>query len=225
MTQGKRTARSLVEKILGARNVEQATADLFSTPKQGVMTTLFLARNFRELHVNDAQVRVWLPKKADIALRETADAADQAVAEWMRAFLVAYLYGEHELARMRRTASGLYYVPPPAAESATYHSPFFSRSARPPYAEPLGKNMYPLKVFVPGQLKAAMQAQADKAGKRLSDFVRGLLIERLLGAEVRRESQPSWNRKSCKTRKNGKPKLNDAMRFVLPIPSTGRAVQ
>lgn len=52
--------------------------------------------------------------------------------------------------------------------------------------------MYPLKVFVPGQLKAAMQAQADKAGKRLSDFIRGVLIERLLGAEVWRESQPSW---------------------------------
>ena len=158
------------------------------------MSELFPARHFRELHVNDAQVRVWLPEKADIALRETTGVADEAVAEWIRAFFVAYLYGEHELARMRRAASGLYYVPPPVAKSGTYDGPgpLYSRSSRPPYAEPLGKNMYPLKVFVPGQLKAAMQAQADKAGKRLSDFIRGLLIERLLGAEVWRESQPSW---------------------------------
>ena len=76
------------------------------------MSELFPARHFRELHVNDAQVRVWLPEKADIALRETTGVADEAVAEWIRAFFVAYLYGEHELARMRRTASGLYYVPP-----------------------------------------------------------------------------------------------------------------
>ena len=67
MAQGKRTARSLVEKILGTRSVEPATADLFSAPRHGVMTALFPARNFRELHVSDAQVRVWLPDKADIA--------------------------------------------------------------------------------------------------------------------------------------------------------------
>ena len=38
----------------------------------------------------------------------------------IRAFFVAYLYGEHELMRMRRTESGLYYVPPPVPQSDTY---------------------------------------------------------------------------------------------------------
>ena len=190
MAQGKRNARSLVEKLLGGRTAEEVTAELTGTPEREAMTVLFPARKLDDLHVNDTQIRVWLPEKADIALRETADAANRAVAVWLRAFFVAYLYGEHELARMRSTASGLYYEPPPRPDAGDM--PLFSRSGKRPYAEPLGKNMYALKVFVPASLKAAMRAQADKAGKRLSDFIRGVLIERLLGAVVWRETQPTW---------------------------------
>ena len=168
----------------------QATAEMSGTPDRNAMTVLFPARKLDHLHVNDAQIRVWLPEKADIALRETAFASDSSVADWVRAFFVAFVYGEHELARMRSTASGLYYEPPPRPDAGNMLR--FSRSGTRPYTEPLGKNMCALKVFVPGPLKAAMQAQADKAGRRLSDFVRGVLIERLLGAEVWRESQPAW---------------------------------
>ena len=60
--------------------------------------------------------------------------------------------------------------------------PLFSRSWQPPHAEALSKNIFPLKVFIPRQLKTAIETQADKVGKWLSDFVRGLLIERLLGS-------------------------------------------
>ena len=37
-----------------------------------------------------------------------------------------------------------------------------------------------------------METQADKVGKWLSDFVRGLLIKRLLGAEIWREPLPAF---------------------------------
>ena len=126
MSDGKPLAKSLVEKILGERSGAPTTRRLPESANPVATTPLFPNRKFREFHVNDARVRAWLPEKADIALRQTALASDRSVADWARAFFVAFLYGEHELARMRQAASGLYYVPPPKSDPGDM--PLFSRS-------------------------------------------------------------------------------------------------
>ena len=102
-------------------------------------------RGIHDLHLNKAELRVWLPIPAKRAMDECLDNLDVTAAKYLREFLVVYLYGGHELLRMKAEKTGLYFVPPPVPDSGIR----FSRGSSDECVPGMGKNIVPLKLHLP----------------------------------------------------------------------------
>ncbi|OAI09361.1 hypothetical protein A1359_02255 [Methylomonas lenta] len=138
-------------------------------------------RGISELHHNDAELRLWLPEPLRIALHQTVQETGCQESQYLREFLVVYLYGVHELLQMRTHKTGLYFVPPPKS----YHTDIrFSRVALSEVIPGLGKNIIPCKLRLPSKLKADLQDLADKNGIPLGRFIREILVQHFLGHTV-----------------------------------------
>lgn len=138
--------------------------------------------DFRDFQEHNAPLKFWLPEPADRALGQFCTLADQSLSEWLRQFFVVYAYGLLALTILHersphffRDGRGLLYSiatpqdPPGKKRVATYWVP------------ELGKNVAPIKVWIPARLKADLQLLADHAEIPLSQFVREIVISRLLG--------------------------------------------
>lgn len=135
------------------------------------------------LSKNDSQLRVYVPTTVYLALEDMTTTYCVDTSTYLREFFIVYLYGAHELERMRVDKSGLFYEPPPINEpnSSASDSVMFSRSAGNQLSDELGKNVEQIKIFLPIRIKTDLQTQADLAKLKLSHFVREILIAHLLG--------------------------------------------
>lgn len=154
------------------------------------MDQLIARPDILELHNNDAELRVWLPELCKKALDETVDFIQLTGSRYLRELFVIYLYGAHELMRMRSEKSGLYFEPPPPPPGN--NPPLFSRAAGKDVIPGLGKNIVALKIFLPQKIKNDLQVVADKAGIPLSQFVREILVSHFLGHTLWQERLRSW---------------------------------
>lgn len=145
-------------------------------------------RGIQDLHCNDAELRVWLPIPAKRAMDECLDNLNVTAAKYLREFLVVYLYGGHELLRMKVQKTGLYFVPPPVPDSGVR----FSRGSSDECVPGMGKNIVPLKLHLPKKMKSDLEAQARNAGIPLGQFVREILISHFLGHTVWPERLQEW---------------------------------
>ncbi len=150
--------------------------------------------DIEKLHDNDDQLRFWLPEECKLALDEVLQCNHSTGARYLRELFVVYLYGEHELQRMRRHSTGLYYTPPPVSDAGGNESSIrYSRVATVDTVPGLGKNIIPVKLFLPNKIKIDLQKLAEKAGIPLSTFVREILISHLLGHTLWQERLRSWS--------------------------------
>lgn len=141
-------------------------------------------RGLLDLSRNNAELRVWLPEEGKEALDAIADRLDLVRAKYLREFFVTYLYGLHELLRMQAAKYGLYYVPPPPPPSPPgerYTGPLYSRARTEECLPGLGKNIVPLKLYLPQRIKDDLQGLADRADIPLSQFVREVLASHFFG--------------------------------------------
>ena len=152
-----------------------------------------------KLELVDAVLRVWLPETCFLAVKAAAEESDITLSEYVREFFVVYLYGALTLRRMRQEKSGIYYAAPPidyAASTGDFagmpRGPMYSRTPQTETVPGLGKNIVPLKVFLPGRLKEDFQRAADIAKKPLSTMVRESLIAHFLGNRVLLERYGEW---------------------------------
>ena len=147
-------------------------------------------RGLLDLTRNNAELRVWLPGEGKQALDEVAEKLGVVRSKYLREFFVTYLYGLHELLRMQAAEYGLYYVPPPPPPSPPSppgeRSPevMYSRARTEECIPGLGKNIVPLKLYLPQRLKDDLQGLADKAGVPLSQFAREALVSHFFGQTV-----------------------------------------
>ncbi len=138
--------------------------------------------DFRDFQHHNAPLKFWLPEPAERALGQFCTMADQSLSEWLRQFFVVYAYGLLALSNLyercpsffQEGRSLLYSValppePPGKKRVATYWVP------------ELGKNIAPVKVWIPARMKADLQLLADHAELPLSQFAREIVISRLLG--------------------------------------------
>ena len=147
-----------------------------------VLTMLYEGdRGLSELHHTDSELRLWLPEPLHIALYQTTQETGCQVSEYLREFLVVYLYGVHELLQMRAHQTGLYFVPPPKSNDDEIR---FSRQALSEVIPGLGKNIIPCKLRLPSKLKEDLQNLADKNGMPLGRFAREILVQHFLGHTV-----------------------------------------
>lgn len=144
-------------------------------------------RNYAGLNVQDEQLRIWLPDPAKIALMEICERLNMSITAYLTELFATYLYGVHEVMRMRDLQSGLYDTDdmqfldtdPYAGSQPEEDSPAFDE----PVPE-MGKNIFALKVFLPAKLKIGLQQRADKAQAPLGRFARAMICAHLFGRDV-----------------------------------------
>lgn len=136
------------------------------------LSELIPPRDYEGLNAQSDQLRIWLPEPAKIALEEVAERAESSMTVYLTEYFAAYLYGQHELQRMREHRIGLY------EPSQTRYSRMATRPEAPPN---LGKNIYALKIFVPEKIKLELQRLAERASLTLGEFSRGVICAHLFG--------------------------------------------
>ncbi|MDP2795234.1 MAG: hypothetical protein Q8O25_14355 [Sulfurisoma sp.] len=140
------------------------------------LSALIPQRDYSDLNGQDSQLRVWLPDPAKRALEEVCEVHKASMTAYLTEYLASYLFGYHEVLRMRANNAGLY-EPPPMRRSC-------AMSPAPPPPEPdLGKNIFALKIWVPDKIKNGLQLAADRAGITLGEFSRALICAHLFGRE------------------------------------------
>lgn len=144
-------------------------------------------RNYAGLHVQDEQLRLWLPDPAKIALMEICERLNMSITAYLTELFATYLFGVHEVMRMRDNQTGLY---------DTHDLEFINADASgigdadddgPAFDEPLpemGKNIFALKIFLPVKLKNGLQQRADKAQAPLGRFARAMICSHLFGRDI-----------------------------------------
>lgn len=154
-------------------------------------------RGIGNLCANSAELRIWLPVPAKAAMEECTAEMQVRTAKYLRELLVVYLYGAHELLRMKAEDAGLYYIPPPPPPSNSPPSSsggiMFSRAQAVECIPGLGKNIVPIKLFLHEKMKADLESLAKVAGMPLGQFVREILVSHFLGHTVWPERKQSWS--------------------------------
>ena len=136
------------------------------------LSELIPPRDYEGLNEQSDQLRIWLPEPAKIALEEISERAESSMTVYLTEYFVSYLYGRHELQRMREKRIGLY------EPSRVRYSKMSAEAELPPN---LGKNIYALKRFVPEKIKIELQSLAARASMTLGEFARGLICAHMFG--------------------------------------------
>jgi len=162
-------------------------------------TSVMTKRDIYDLHSNDAVLRIWLPAPVKQAMDECIGDFGLSASEYLREFLVVYLYGTYELQRMKSERTGLYFVPQPVEipDSSPQLSfgmgeIMFSRASKAESIPGFGKNIVPLKLLLNAKLKADLEGLSDKAGIPLGQLVREIIVSHFMGHTVWPERNPLW---------------------------------
>lgn len=136
-------------------------------------------RGLEDLHDNDVVLRLWLPVTAKAALFQVARELQVPVSTYLREQFVVFLYGQHELLRMKNENTGLYFKPEKPESTV-----FYQRSKMVDCIPGLGKNIIPIKVRLPSKIKNDLEELSRSARKPLGQFVREVLVANLLGHKL-----------------------------------------
>jgi hypothetical protein len=141
---------------------------------------------------NDAVVKVWLPDKLTAALDLISARTDTSRPDVLRAILFEHVYGQAELARLedwhRRKPTT-----PPVDTGIKYSE---KRDVENPAAgmKMLGKSVIDLKLWLPAKLKLSLADLASAEDLGQSDYIRKILVYRLLGEKFHRAWQAAIGR-------------------------------
>ena len=159
----------------------QSAADL------ALSNGLIPQRNYSGLNVQDEQLRIWLPDPAKTALMEVCNRLGMSITAYLTELFATYLYGVHEVMRMRDHQKGLYDADELQFLSADQLESEELEDDGPAFDEPapeMGKNIYSLKIFLPAKMKSGLQQRADKAQAPLGKFARAMICAHLFGRDV-----------------------------------------
>jgi hypothetical protein len=90
---------------IAAEVMAQWRTDAQGTP---LSKNLLPPRDYGGLNEQDSQLRIWLPDQARQALTEICDRVGTNMTVYLTEFFATYLYGIHEVLKMRETRQGLY---------------------------------------------------------------------------------------------------------------------
>ena len=139
--------------------------------------------DFSDLADHHAALKVWLPKPAEHALREISERSNLSVSEFLRQFLAIHCYGLYAFYQMIEKTPKLF-------KDWESDVKFSIRMEDPPEGKKrvntywvieLGKNVAPIKVWIPIRMKADLKTLAEHVELTPSNYVREILISRLLG--------------------------------------------
>jgi hypothetical protein len=136
------------------------------------LSELVPERNYTGLNIQDQELRLWVSEPVKRGLEEVSKRANLSMTAYLIEFFAIYLYGYHEVLRMREMNTGLY-----EPRRMQLNEEGLGDELEPN----LGKNIFPLKSFVPLKLKSDLSKLAAKDDLTLGEFARALIIAHLFG--------------------------------------------
>lgn len=138
------------------------------------------------LMTNDVALKFWLPEPAERALDEMGERNGLSKSEFLRQFFAIHCYGLYAFYAMKDVRPSLFkesfkgpnvlyqsalpeVLPPGKKRIETYWVP------------ELGKNIAPIKVWMPKRLRNDLGSLAQHAELTISNYIREIVISRLLG--------------------------------------------
>lgn len=138
--------------------------------------------DFEDLTQHDTAQKIWLPEPAAEAMKELAARNGDSMSEALRQMLAQHCYGVYAFVVMNEKIPGLF--------KETVSSAMFSRAREEEggkkrvstyWVPELGKNVSPIKLWIPARMRRDLQTLADHVGIPLSQYLREIVISRLLG--------------------------------------------
>lgn len=138
--------------------------------------------DYDDLGDHDVALKFWVPEPVAEALDDLRVRHGDSMSELLRQFFAVHCYGLYAFQLMVDTNPGLF---------KDMETPRFSRRAESGlpvkkrvftyFVPELGKNIAPIKLWVAGRLRDDLQILADHVGLKLSQYLREIVISRLLG--------------------------------------------
>jgi predicted DNA-binding protein len=133
--------------------------------------------SFDHFDQQDRALKFWLPEPAREALEDLAKRQGQSMSELLRQFLFQHCYGVYAYVLMmdKRAERG-------TGDPGLKFSRAYRPKKDPTYWVPeLGKNVTSLKIWMSNQMHADLEQLAQHSHITLSQYVREIVISRLLG--------------------------------------------
>lgn len=136
--------------------------------------------DLRELDTHDTALKFWLPEPAERALSEFARLQGFSISSMLREFLAIHCYGIYVVQLLRDMDPQIFKDPDIRFSISRQDDGRKIRKVT--YWVPeLGKNVAPVKIWVSKRLRADLQALANHVKMPLSQYLREIVISRLLG--------------------------------------------
>lgn len=136
----------------------------------------------KDLKVHDVALKFWLPEPTAEAVKELCQRNGDSLSEALRQFFAQFCYGTYAFQVMQETMPGLFRDPAPLRLSrGLVDGPSGKKRVETYWVPELGKNVVPIKVWLPRRLRSDLQSLADHVGIPLSQYVREIVISRVLG--------------------------------------------
>lgn len=172
-----------------------------SSDAKPLSENLIPQRDYSSLNEQDEQLRIWLPDQARQALTEVCERTGVNMTVYLTEFFATYLYGIHEVMRMRESQVGLY--APKVFQRTCAMTPLDDdhdiNEFGPEFDDPvpeMGKNIFAMKIFLPGKIKVGLQYRAVHAKVPLGRFVRAMICAHLFGRDIGPNKLVTWTEAS-----------------------------
>lgn len=140
--------------------------------------------DFSDLGEHDVALKVWLPEPVKHALVEISERSNLSVSEFLRQFLAIHCYGLYAFYQMIESTPNLFKDMDSSGvrfSIAMEEPPEGKKRINTYWVVELGKNVVPIKLWLPTRLKTDLKTLAEHVGLTPSNYVREILISRLLG--------------------------------------------
>lgn len=138
--------------------------------------------DFHDLKQHDTAMKFWLPEPASEAMEELASLNGDSMSEALRQLFVAHCYGIYAYQVMIKAIPELFSDSKGIQFSELdVATPAGKKRVDTYWVPELGKNVVPIKVWIPARVRRDLQSLADHVGIKFSQYVREIIISRLLG--------------------------------------------
>lgn len=171
--------------FLNKQNKTTGTIEIQTEPRKRPMKFSQLIEgmgDFTDLADHNTAMKFWLPEPALEAIKELSAINGESVSEVLRQFFAHHCYGIYAFRMMNERIPGLFKDPEQVRFSRAYsNDPEGKKRVYTYWVPELGKNVMPIKVWVPTRIRNDLQKLANHVELNLSQYVREIVISRLLG--------------------------------------------
>ena len=134
-----------------------------------------------DLQTNDIAFKFWLPMPVFESLQEVCEIEEVSQSLFFRNYLFNHCYGLYVVNQILADYPNLFRDNQISYSIAQVPKPPGKKKSWTYWVPELGKNIVPIKVWIPKRLRNDLQTLADHSDVKVSQYVREIVISRLLG--------------------------------------------